>query len=101
MGQHHQRHASMNSTFPAGRRFFWQGLLILLPVLALAVAGFLSLRQDRILARHEAVDKAQAAADQIADVFWQRLFRPDALKEFKEHAFRIDEDGHLLFPPLA
>ncbi|HXJ56650.1 MAG TPA: ATP-binding protein [Verrucomicrobiae bacterium] len=91
----------MNSTSAAGRRFFWQGLLILLPVLALAVAGFLSLRQDRILAQHEAVEKAQALADQIAGVFWERLFRPDALKEFKDHAFRIDEGGHVLFPPPA
>ena len=86
---------------PGGRSFFWQGLLILLPVLVLASAGFLSLRQDRILARHEAVEKAQTLADQIADVIWTRLFRQDALTTFERHAFRVDASGKLIFPPPA
>src|SRR5262245_2363594 len=93
--------SSMKKVPPMGRSFFWHGVLILLPVVVLASAGFLSLRQDRILARHEAVEKAQALAEQIADTVWKRIFRADAPLDFPEHSFRVDAEGRLLFPPAA
>ena len=45
--------------------FFWQGLLIVLPVVVLAAVGLASLRQDKILAQHEATEKAKAIAEKI------------------------------------
>jgi hypothetical protein len=38
--------------------FFWQAVLILLPVAVLAVIGWASLRQDKILAEHDAREHA-------------------------------------------
>jgi hypothetical protein len=46
-------------------KFLWQALLILLPVVALAIVGALSLRRDRILAQHEATQRAQGIADDL------------------------------------
>lgn len=46
--------------------FFWQGLLIVLPVLFLAVVGFISLRQDKLLAEREAQTQAKQLAERIA-----------------------------------
>jgi len=46
-------------------RFVWQALLILLPVMVLAAFGFVSLRQDKRLAQQEAVERAQAIAEQL------------------------------------
>lgn len=40
------RHANMKTSRPAAPRFFWQGLLIVLPVVVLAGAGLFSIRQD-------------------------------------------------------
>jgi signal transduction histidine kinase len=94
------RHQLMKKFPPTGRSFFWHGVLILLPVLVLSSAGFFSLRQDRILARHEAVEKAQALAEQMADSVWQRLFRSDAPLNFPEHSFRLDAEGRLAFPAM-
>jgi hypothetical protein len=82
-------------------RFFWQGVLILLPVVALAAAGLVSLWQDKALAQHEARERAQAHADDIAGVLWSRLTDRAALDEFKDHTFRLDASGQLVFPPPA
>jgi signal transduction histidine kinase/tetratricopeptide (TPR) repeat protein len=46
--------------------FWWQGLLILLPLLVLTVIGFVSLRQDRMVAEREAEGRAREVAEQIA-----------------------------------
>ncbi len=46
--------------------FYWQGALIILPALILAGAGFYSLRQDRVLAEHEAGEQARRLATAIA-----------------------------------
>ncbi|HVR36613.1 MAG TPA: ATP-binding protein [Methylomirabilota bacterium] len=46
--------------------FFWQGLLIVLPAILLAGAGFYSLRQDRVLAEHEAARQAEQIAIALA-----------------------------------
>src|SRR5437870_2652210 len=45
--------------------FLWQGLLIVLPIIALAMVGFLSLRQDRLMAEAEAHERAQTLADDL------------------------------------
>ncbi|MCL4178794.1 MAG: HAMP domain-containing histidine kinase [Verrucomicrobia bacterium] len=41
------------------QRFLWRGLLIVLPALAMAGFGFVSLRQDRLLVRHQAAEQAE------------------------------------------
>jgi signal transduction histidine kinase len=46
--------------------FYWQGLLIILPAILLAGAGFFSLRQDRVLAYHEATEQARKLATDLA-----------------------------------
>jgi signal transduction histidine kinase len=76
-------------------------VLILLPVVLLAGAGFLSLRQDRALAQHEAREKAQAYADELAGALWSRLIDKAAIAQFKDHTFRLNSRGHLLFPSPA
>lgn len=45
--------------------FFWQGVLILLPALLMAGFGIYSLRQDRVLARHEAAVEAEQWATNV------------------------------------
>lgn len=89
----------MNTARQAAPRFLWQGLLIVLPVVVLAGAGLFSLRQDQAMARREAVEKAQAYADQIAERLWSELTDPARLVEFSNHTFRIDATGGLVFPP--
>ena len=44
------------------QRFLWRGLLIVLPALAMAGFGFVSLRQDRLLVRHQAAEQAEKDA---------------------------------------
>lgn len=53
--------------------FFWQGVLILAPVLVLAKLGALALSQDRRMAEHEAQTRAQELAEQAADAVWGAL----------------------------
>jgi signal transduction histidine kinase len=78
--------------------FLWQALLILFPVGVLAAVGFLSLRRDRSLAQHEAVERAQILADQLLPRLWSALTNADN-EAFEHHAFQIDAAGELLFPP--
>src|SRR5436305_857915 len=54
-------------------RFFWQGLLILLPVGLLAGLGLLSLRQDRLLVQEEARERAREIAQQLSSHLGQRV----------------------------
>ena len=79
--------------------FFWHGLLILLPVLVLVAVGFFSLRQDKLLAQHEAADRAQTIADELASKLWSALTRAESSPPFQHHAFEVDSEGRLLFPP--
>jgi len=79
--------------------FLWQALLILLPIAVLAGVGFLSLRRDKILAQHEAIDRAQVIADQLLPSLWSALTNADKPEAFEHHAFQIDAAGELLFPP--
>ncbi len=96
-----QRHELMRATRQPAPRFLWQGLLIVLPVVILAGAGLFSIRQDRAMAQREAVEKAQAHADQIADILWGELTESSSLGDFINHTFRIDREGRLQFPPPA
>src|SRR5690349_11244810 len=93
-----------NTMKPSRQRqptFFWQGVLIVLPVVVLAGAAFVSLRQDRILARHEATERAETLAQLAADAIWAKLNARESLDQFKDHTFRVDADGKLTFPPPA
>ena len=96
-----QRHELMRATRQPAPRFLWQGLLIVLPVVVLAGAGLFSIRQDRAMAQREAAEKAQAHADQIADILWGELTESSSLGDFTNHTFRIDRKGRLQFPPPA
>jgi signal transduction histidine kinase len=75
----------------------WQAAVILLPVIALAALGAFYLRQDRLLVRHEAEERARVIAHDIAEKLWRGLTNSAAASQ--EFAFRIDNDGDLLFPP--
>ena len=75
--------------------FFWQGILIVLPVFVLAAAGLFSLRQDKILAQHEAAERAQAIADDMVRRIWTELTEA---RNPSLVAFRIDHARELIFP---
>jgi len=79
--------------------FIWQPLLILLPVGVLAAVGFFSLRQDKIIAQHEAVDRAQTIVNDLLPRLWSALTNADTPEAFEHHAFQRDAAGELLFPP--
>lgn len=77
--------------------FFWQGALIVLPVIVLAAIGVVSLRQDKLLAQHEAAERAQALADELAPKVWSELSRSNSSAEY---SFQTDPGGQLTFPPV-
>jgi len=58
-------------------RFLWRGLLIVLPALAMAGFGFVSLRQDRLLARHQATEEAAQLARELVDRHLPAVLRLD------------------------
>src|SRR5712691_7118254 len=94
--------AKLNSSRRPGRpRFAWQGLLIVLPVAVLAAVGLFSLREDKILAQHEATERAQAIADEIAENIWSEL---TSARDPSLISFKTDAAGQLIspapFPPL-
>jgi signal transduction histidine kinase len=78
------------------RALAWQAALVCLPIALLAGLGGFYLRQDRVLVRHEAEERARTLAGELSDRFWRELTSSAALS--KEHAFRIDAGGALLFP---
>jgi signal transduction histidine kinase len=53
--------------------FFWQGTLILLPLMVMAGIAFTAIVQDRATAEREARHRAQEAIQQIGDGFERRL----------------------------
>src|SRR5437016_10527076 len=79
--------------------FLWQALCILLPVAVLAAVGIFSLRQDKILAQHEANERAQTIADEFLPKIWADLTAMKNPEQFKHHAFEVDRAGQLVFPP--
>jgi signal transduction histidine kinase len=75
--------------------FFWQGVLILAPMLVLAKLGALAIWQDKRMAQHEAELRAQDLAEQAADrlsVAWL------AFQASNTDTILIDFDGNLLRP---
>ena len=85
---------------PTGKpSFFWQGLLILLPVVALAGVGLYSLRQDKAVARLAAAEHAQALADLLVDKIWNDLTTVPWPGESDPDSFQVDRAGRLVFPP--
>src|SRR6267378_2082165 len=79
--------------------FLWQGLLLVLPVLILSGVGFFSLRQDRVLAQHEATQRAQSIAEDLLPRLWNELVKTSAPVQFGPYSFEIDSAGRLIFPP--
>jgi signal transduction histidine kinase len=79
-------------------RFLGQALLIILPVIVLAAVGFFSLRQDRILAQHDAADRAQIIGDDLAQKIWTELTAKDT-NPAPHQSFQINKSSELIFPP--
>jgi len=79
--------------------FFWQAVLILLPVAVLTAIGWASLRQDRILAEHDAREQAQALADQLVPTMWTQFTASPGNESSNEVVLRLDASGALVFPP--
>jgi signal transduction histidine kinase/tetratricopeptide (TPR) repeat protein len=84
---------------PSKPSFLWQAVLILLPVAVLAVIGWASLRQDKILAENDAKRHAQAIADQLLPTLRSELIVSLSDKSSSDVAFQIDDWGRLVFPP--
>jgi signal transduction histidine kinase len=76
--------------------FFWQGALIVLPVVLLSAVGLISLRKDKALARLAAVERAHGLAEELASRIWSRL--PEETSNGARW-FQVDVAGALLFPP--
>lgn len=67
--------------------FFWQGVLILLPVAGLACFGLYSLRQDRVLAEQDARDSAQVLAERLAQAI--STDAAQQLRDYREANFAL------------
>ena len=87
------------SNFNRKPNFLWQGLLIVLPVVVLAAVGIFSLRQDKVLAQHEATERAQAIADDLVTRIWKELTSSNSLARSRGVGCLINSTGHLVFPP--
>src|SRR6185503_13336555 len=72
--------------------FFWQGLLILAPVLVLVKLGGYALWRDQRLAFHEAEVRAQELAEEAASRIW------DELEMIRLPSIQFDRSGKLLVP---
>jgi signal transduction histidine kinase len=83
---------------PSKPSFLWQAVLILLPVAVLAVIGWASLRQDKLLAQHDAQQRAQVFADQLAPTLWTQLIVSPDNDSSNQVVFQVDESGALIFP---
>src|SRR6185437_12083066 len=82
--------------------FVWQVVLILLPVVILAVIGWTSLRQDKILAEHDARQRAQAIADQLTPSLWTQLTSLSSKTySSNEVLLQVDDSGALVSPPTC
>jgi signal transduction histidine kinase len=80
-------------------RFLWQGLLIVLPVVLLAAVGFISLRQDRLLAESEATQRAEGLATDLAGDLKSKVDALARSAQQAERGFKVDGAGKLVFPP--
>ena len=73
-------------------------MLILLPVAVLAAIGWASLRQDKILAEHDARERAQTIADDFLQKFSAELTSTGS-RTNAAFSFVVDQAGGLIFPP--
>jgi hypothetical protein len=64
---------------PPKPHFYWQGTLIVLPALLLAASGLSTLRQDRVLAQHQATEEANALASALSEHLIKELVPPGLL----------------------
>src|SRR5438105_15898495 len=78
--------------------FLWQAALILLPLVVLVIVGFFFLREDRILAQHEAAERAQGLADDLLPRLWAELMRTNSSEPLGYHSFQVNAAGELEFP---
>jgi len=85
----------------ANRRpvFYWQAVLILLPVVVLASVGLVSLRQDKLLAEQEAREQAQAIAGPLAHECGTHL--KTGIEEFAEASWRQEQATGLIAGTLG
>jgi signal transduction histidine kinase len=74
-------------------------MLILLPVAVLAAIGWASLRQDKILAEHDARERAQTIADDFLQKFSSEL-TASGPRTNAAYFFEVDQTGQLIFPPV-
>ncbi len=86
-------------------RFFWQGLLIVLPLVVLAALGIVSLRQDRKLVEGEVRERSRQFTAAAADRCWKRLATLGASElaapplAIKPGLFQVSSEGELIMPP--
>src|SRR4051794_330003 len=80
--------------------FLWRAALILLPVVILTVIACASLRQDRILAEHDARERAQAIASDLSKKFFAEISDP-AVRTNSRFAFALGPGGELVSPPAS
>jgi signal transduction histidine kinase len=87
----------------ASRRpaFAWQAALILLPVVVLAAIGSYSVRQDRRLAHEDAVERANAIAEDLMPKLWQAVEAQTGITNLDARRLIFDQNGNLLFPRPA
>jgi signal transduction histidine kinase len=74
-----------------------QAALILFPVLVLAAVGWMSLRQDKILAEHDARERAGVIANDLIPEIQGRLATKNP--NSPSFTFQVNEAGQLLLPP--
>ena len=76
-----------------------QVILLVLPLLVLSTVGFLSLRQDRAYAEHEAITSAQDIAEDLLASFRSVLSPADGQSTTWFSSFALNKSGALLSPP--
>jgi signal transduction histidine kinase len=76
--------------------FFWQGVLIVLPVLVLSVIGIYSLKLERQRAMQEATEQAQRFAEEFAAAYEQELTNSEAQETI---VLEVDSALNLISPP--
>jgi signal transduction histidine kinase len=83
----------------SNRSFFWQGLLIALPVAVLAAMGAWSLRQDWSATRHDAEDQGRMVAEELLTKTWDEITSTNPAEGLRALSFTTDDEGNLLDPP--
>jgi signal transduction histidine kinase len=74
--------------------FFWQGVLILVPVLVLAALGANALLHDKLSVEREAKARAEEIADRATQLLFTELTNPASA----EVSFAVDRNGRLVSP---